>query len=228
MSFNNIYIFHHIYCNEYTMNIIDEQVTKIIFSGLYKKVDKIYCFLTGDENYISICENFLKNSGSKFTIAEIGINDTSYERFTLLKIRNYINPNDVFLYIHTKGARNLIDPMYPDMQDSVEQWRDIMEYFLIAKHEICLEKLNEYETVGINFFESNEWWWKCEPHYSGNFWWCKSDYFLTLDNYIDTTNYYAPETYLMSKSPKHYDLYDSGLVGNHYFTLYPFNKYIDN
>lgn len=101
---SNIYIFYHIYCNSNTYSIVNDQINKIIFSGLYKKIDKVYVFLTGEEYYINDIKKLVQKSGSKFIIADIGINDKSYERFTLLKIHNYINDNDKFLYIHSKGV----------------------------------------------------------------------------------------------------------------------------
>ena len=52
-SHANTYIFYHIYCNQSTVNIVGDQATKIIFSGLYKDVNKIYCFLTGKKENIN-------------------------------------------------------------------------------------------------------------------------------------------------------------------------------
>ena len=95
-----IYIFYHIYCNEYTLDVIKDQINKIIFSGLYHKCDNIYCFLVGKKEFINICKNYIISCGKKFSIEDIGINDKTYERFTLLKIKKYIKLNDKFLYLH--------------------------------------------------------------------------------------------------------------------------------
>ena len=46
---SGIYIFYHIFCNKYTLEVVKDQINKIIFSGLYNKCTKIYCFLTGEE-----------------------------------------------------------------------------------------------------------------------------------------------------------------------------------
>lgn len=38
------YIFYHICCLDGIESIVKEQIERIIFSGLYEKVDAIYCF----------------------------------------------------------------------------------------------------------------------------------------------------------------------------------------
>ena len=70
-----IYIFYHIYCNQYTLEVIKDQINKIIFSGLYDSCNNIYCFLTGEENYINICNDYIKGCGNKFSIEDIGEQD---------------------------------------------------------------------------------------------------------------------------------------------------------
>lgn len=213
----SIYIFYHIYCCEYTKSIIIEQITKIIFSNLYDKVDNIYCFLTGSKEYTKHIFNILLLYGKKFCIKEVGINDKSYERFTIHKIKNYIKKNDKFLYIHSKGTTK------PNF-NGVKDWKTYMEYFLIAKHEICIKLLDDYDTVGVNYF--------IEPfrHYSGNFWWCNANYFLNLPDAIhlniiehDRTSY--TENYIGLNNPKAYCFYNTNI--NHYEVRYPISKYID-
>ena len=68
ISDSNIYIFYHIYCNQYTLEVIKDQINKIIFSGLYERCNNIYCFLIGEKNYINICNNYIKKCGKKFSI----------------------------------------------------------------------------------------------------------------------------------------------------------------
>ena len=100
---NNIKVFYHIYCNENTEKIVHDQLIKIIFSKLYDLANVIYCFLTGEEKYINICKDMISKYGKKFIIQDIGVNDKTYERFTLYKIKPLINENDKILYIHSKG-----------------------------------------------------------------------------------------------------------------------------
>lgn len=209
---SKIYIFYHIYCNQYTLEVIKDQINKIIFSGLYNSCNNIYCFLTGDEKYIKICNDYIKNCGNKFSIEDIGINDKSYERFTLLKIKKYINKNDKLLYFHSKGITK-------ENNQYVTDWRNVMEYFLIYKYKECLKELDNYDTVGINYIP--------HIHYSGNFWWTKGSYYLKLADQIDD-GYISPENYICTKNPKYRNLHSTKLEGlGHYTNLYPIKNYVD-
>ena len=211
------FVFYHIFCKNLTHNIVKEQITKIIFSGLYDKVDAIYCFLAGEEVYIDENIELLKNSGKKFKIEEIGINDQSFERFTIHKIKNYIQPEDKFLYIHSKGILRNNDI-------NVQDWKTYMEYFTIRHHERCLSLLDNYDTVGVNFYS-------CPfIHYSGNFWWSRGSYFLTLPDISTLTvtddRYSYTENYIGLNNPKGFCLFTSGCPA-HYANRYHINNYID-
>lgn len=210
---SKIYIFYHIYCNKNTLEIVKDQINKIIFSGLYESCNNIYCFLTGEETYINLCQDYIQNCGKKFSIEAIGVNDTTYERFTLLKIKKYITENDKLFYFHSKGVTKASNQYITD-------WRNVMEYFLIGQYKMCLKELDDYDTVGINYISN--------LHYSGNFWWTKGSYFLTLPDKIE--DYYtAPEDYICIQKPKYRNLYSTQLEGmGHYTNLYPLKNYVDN
>jgi hypothetical protein len=183
-----IYIFYHVYCNENTLAILRDQTNKMIFSGLHNTVDRIYCFLTGKEEYINLCKENITYLGHKFKIEDIGINDTTYERFTLMKIKKYIKSGDKFLYIHTKGVT------HPGLTQ-IYYWRTFMEYFLMTKHKKIIEDLDTHDIGGIKP--------RMAPklHFSGNFWWATADYYLKLPDTIDD-DYYAPEFYIGLMNPK--------------------------
>ena len=209
---NNIYVFYHIYCNKYTLEVIKDQINKIVFSGLYDKCTKIYCFITGEEEYVNICHEYVKRCGKKFSVEAIDTNDKTYERFTLLKIKKYIKPNDKFLYLHSKGITK-------QNNQYVTDWRNVMEYFLIYKFNECLKELDNYDTVGINHIDP--------VHYSGNFWWTKGSYYMTLSDSIPDY-YIAPENHICTKNPKARNLFSTKLEGmGHYTNLYPMINYID-
>ena len=209
------YIFFHIYCNSQTLDIVKNQIEKIHFSGLYDRVDSIYCFFTGIKGYLDVCADFIQLCGKKFQVSYHSYDDTSYERFTLSKIRNYVKPADKFLYIHTKGV-TLADSM---QQTFVADWRTLMEYFLMKKHNECLDLLNDYDAVGVNYRDSPE------NHFSGNFWWTKGSHFLKLpveigDEYLD------PEMYI-AKTPEFRGYNWHSTDRTHYHCLYTFDNYVD-
>lgn len=214
------YVFYHIYCNEHTYTIVQQQVTNILFSGLYENIDKIYCFLTGSIDHISNIIELLQRNGEKYVIEKIGIDDTTYERFTIHQIRHYIRPEDKFLYIHSKGISQL-----PRRVDIIRDWRVYMEFFLMRHHEKCLKLLDTYDTVGVNLYK------RPFIHYSGNFWWCRGSYFLTLPviapNYVEDRNYFT-ENYIGLNWPNAYCLFraDPEDHFDHYDTPYPPRNYI--
>ena len=164
-----LHIFYHIYCNENTLNVVKDQVTKIVFSGLYDSVTRIHCFLVGDSNILVQVVELLESSGKKFHIEDISTEDTSYERFTILKINQFLNPQDFFLYIH-----------------------------------------------------------------SGNFWWCKAEYFLSLDTKNMERSFYgstylACEMFLLCGMKDDYTKafeIAKATIQNHYLERYPWSRYI--
>lgn len=216
-----IQVFYHIFCNEKTISVVKDQVTKIIFSGLYDVVDYIHCFVAGDQEIINNVVAYLEKCGNKFKICDVSNTDTSYERFTLTKIGNYVQPDDKFLYIHTKGITKS-----GEEESNSHDWRTFMEYNLIHNFKECINKLDVFDTVGVNTERVPA------LHYSGNFWWCKASYYTKLNPNVLNQNfwgstYLAPEMYILSGNPKAFQLTRS-TIKNHYKEPYPFNKYIDH
>ena len=93
-----------------------------------------------------------------------------------------------------------------------------MDYYLIYNHSICLNVLETFETVGVNYHPHNN-----SPHYSGNYWWCTANYYLSLNDYIPD-DYYAPEFYLFSRRPRYLCLYYSNV--DQYNVRFPLINYV--
>ena len=72
-------------------------------------------------------------------------------------------------------------------------WRKYLEYGFIERWKTCVQALEQYETAGINLNH--------DPflHYSGNFWWLRSDYMRTLDDIEDS------QWWKENKQPYHLD-----------------------
>jgi hypothetical protein len=92
----------------------------------------------------------LRQYGPKFVILGMSETDTTYERFTLNRIKGIVTPADKLLYIHSKGITHHGKPTYL----SVLSWRIMMEYFLIKCHEQCITDLDTYDAVGIMWHET--------------------------------------------------------------------------
>jgi hypothetical protein len=123
------------------------------------------------------------------------------------------NPDSYILYLHTKGNS------YDSERQSINDWTDMMLYFLVENHKTCINKMYEqYDTVGCNYSEVHH------NHYSGNFWWAKSSYIKTLNLLSeDEPSKMAPEFWLLQNKPNIYTIYSSGV--DHYWNLYPRSRY---
>lgn len=170
--------------------------------------------------YIECTQAFLAEAGSKFVVAKTAPHDTTYERLTLLGMLSLVEPADRVLYLHTKGVTH----QKKDFVDKIRAWRTMMEYFIMAKHADCLKGLETHDAVGVN--------WSTDPalHFSGNMWWCRGDYFLTLDpaalelEYRGST-YLAPEMFIGTGNPRVISLHKSHT--NHYWDMYPWAAFCD-
>lgn len=92
-------------------------------------------------------------------------------------------------YMHTKGVRKNGIDQYP------EGWRRYLQYFIVDRHEICYEALDQFQycTCGPS---------KQAKIYAGNFWWTKAGYMasrrpLISDIAWNMDNRYLAEEYLL-------------------------------
>jgi hypothetical protein len=201
----NIYVFYHVYCNDKTLDIVKVQLDKIIESGLHENAKAIYCFLVGEEVFIGPVKEYIEGLPDKFIVKDIGVNDKSYERFTLTKISENIGDNDKFLYFHSKG----VTQSDPAKLENIRLWRDYMEYQLIKRHRECIDKLNTNDIVGVAYMDM----W-IGPHFSGNFWWSTGAYYKRLvGSHQIGPDYYDVEKYIFMANPKHFVI-DNTVSGN--------------
>ena len=233
-----IIIYYHLTLLNNWETVLREQCTRIIFSGLYDIVHSIRCYaidINGDQE--EVCRNLLRNYGMKFYLE--GVERSGTEWLTLKNIKDRVEDDDIVLYIHTKGVSRYNTDNYTlqtkekeleidhkfkfkvlNMYKNIEQWRDLMEYFLIRHHEKCLEIFNtniNIDTIGINVAGK-------PYHYSGNFWWARGRYLRSLP--YDTPN---DEPWLLQNKGNFVTMYQSPLLGTgHYFYEYPMQFFIDN
>lgn len=179
-------VFYHVAAvgKSFEQMIIDH-MTRLMLSGVYERAEGIYCFVMGNtrEN-ITAAEETLVGFGSKVRVVNMTLDVSLFERFTLESIRNHVDPTDVILYLHTKGVTKPGDM-------NVFYWTLYMHYFLLRRHERCIQLLQTYDTVGCQILRAPK------THYSGNFWWARASYFLKLEPRIGP-DYYEPEMYLGS------------------------------
>lgn len=197
---SHTYVFYHIYCDKTTLDIVRDQVMKMIYSGLYAEVKQIYCFLAGSKSGIAQIEGYFQTLPQKFKIQKRGVDDRTYERFTLNSIKDLVTDADKFLYLHTKGVTRTYQK--GPAAECVTLWRNYMEYYLIALYKKCLEKLVDHDVVGSLYREV-----QIGPHFSGNFWWSTGKYFRRLMDTVKIGDeYYEPEAYIFKGRPRVYNI----------------------
>jgi GR25 family glycosyltransferase involved in LPS biosynthesis len=197
-------------CNvkEIGVIILTDIIDNLINNNLIQYFEKIFVVNIGEELNI----NYYKNN--KIIIINYSKNINLYEIPTINLIRTFCEYNDncEILYLHTKGVSQNSDKKISD-------WRNMMIYFLVNRYKDCFELLKEYDTIGCNYQEFPY------KHYSGNFWWARSNYIKKLNNIDYYKERHEAEWWILSnKCVKYYEIHNSGI--NHYHKNYPPEKYI--
>ena len=185
---------------------------------MYNTLDELYIFNIGNSIKIDLIKENIPNVNekTKLKLMNLSNNKNLFEIPVLNLIRTYArndkNENANILYLHTKGVS------YDKSLQTVNNWIDYMLYYLVERHEECIELLDttNASTLGCNKSE------KPHLHYSGNFWWTKSSYIKDL-NMIIAKEKAVAEWWLLSNKGNHLTLHNSNI--NHYEQVYPREKY---
>lgn len=179
----NIYGVYFICCKGDYKKIIEEQLRSIKKNGLLDKTTELLCFICGfDIEVMKLFKPF------KTKIKFITTRENLYEKFALQNFRYYINKKQPYYmyYFHTKGVSHSLQEKH------FHETRRNLDYFILEKHEICTWWMDHgYDAVGTSL--------SLHPtlHFSGNFWWTRSEHINQLPKEIRST-YYAPEMYICS------------------------------
>jgi hypothetical protein len=194
--------FHHIYApSDQSLEIIEPLLKRTVNSGILDRLDYFNIIITGPNR--EFIANNIRGISSKFTINLTDTNDS--ERTTLYKLYSMVKPEDKILYFHSKGTSQ-IDSCF---LNNIKAWGDKLMYFVVDKHQECLDFLDEYDLVGPNYwgeFTPDSCRESCgqdknpPPHYSGNFWWAKGSHIKRLDIPIGP-DYNDPEFWVFTKKP---------------------------
>jgi len=200
-------IYIHICCINNYKELVLEHLEKIKESGLYDVVDEIRFCVLGQ-----IDETLIKD---KIKLWAYSNDNSLYEKFTINTIRNDCMKEDMnVLYLHTKGVTKPNNKM-------VKSWVDYLCYFNIGQYKKCLELLETNDTVGVNLQDIH---WQ-QLHYSGNFWWSKSQYIKKL-GVCPNQHYNDPEFWLTKdRVGKYISLWHSNCP--HYSAIYPPENYVN-
>lgn len=163
--------FYHVAQLNDWQSVYDEQMQKLVSSGLYERLEKLYIGVNGDQPL-------------PYVLPKALIKRNTYlqsERDTLKSVFEFAcRYNDYkILYFHTKGVTQT-----QEQRKYVDSWRRYMEYFAIEKWNNTIKYLADHDTVGVEYKTKATWdnsTFFDFPHYSGNFWWANSSYIATLD-----------------------------------------------
>lgn len=154
---------------------LEQYINQIIDSGLYDYVKHIYINYVGDNEFHFDYQSLDINHKISSTNVSPHLDD--FELPTQAKLYQFCkeHPDSKILYLHTKGIHGEINPC-------IEDWVTYMTYFAITKWKDCITYLDTYWTVGVDL--------RMDPtlHYSGNFWWSRSNHIADLPEPIDFSN----------------------------------------
>jgi hypothetical protein len=162
-------IVHHTFLTGNWKEILKSQIERLISSGLYDKADIIWFTCNLNENDENVFTDFLKDYNKIQTECHVN-NGFEYPGIHKVKELGDTNEDMKILYFHAKGVSNTYTD-YSTKQvnqekiKNIQSWRECLEYFVIDKWEDCIDKLNEYDNVGVTC--NGGWYW-------GNFWWSQS------------------------------------------------------
>jgi organic radical activating enzyme len=159
-----IYGFWHVAIIKNWKMIFEDQFKTLVDSGLLEKTEKVFVVILYDEDKLEEIPSEILNN-PKFEII-LKQNLQLYEYATLEELwKKSQNEDFAAWYIHLKGATSC-----KKYGDDNWYWRKYMEYYIFGKWEECYKSLEKYDMIGVE--------WKNEPyrHFSGSFFWTKSNY----------------------------------------------------
>ncbi len=169
-----IFGFYHLYCgpNDWP-GIVSEQMSFIHNSGLADKLSKLYVTLVGAEADRKKALRMLEPL--KYEIVAEYETGEHFEFPCLIKMRAIAEATKFYaFYFHTKGASYSNETgRYQNFEWKrlqCERWRRLMCHYVLSKWQMALNTLiGGYQAYGILYRE------KPRPHFSGNFWWARSE-----------------------------------------------------
>ena len=205
----NVYVYIHVCCINNWKEIFLKLYNNIKTSGLYDIIKCIKCnVLTTNYDALFFAEL------DKVEVIGIHHNLDLYETPTINMLYDHALREDFYvLYMHTKGVKS------NGTNNNVTDWVHYLTYFNVHKHDVCIKYLTDYDTVGVNLHNGETY----PVHYSGNFWWSKSEYIRKVGICV-YRHYNSPEFWLTENRIGNYVcLWNSNV--NHYNESYGESNY---
>lgn len=235
-----------------------EQMKCMEDSGLFNRLDeiKVTAIAAKDrrrDKFFHLCDSYPVDCEIEFIdnpyandmamVNNIDGSDTASENITYQKIWDDCQKEDqTVAYFHTKGMTSYLRLLSAGTKQSVEAfkryyyWRQFLNWGAIENWKVLVDALNTHDAAGVNYQQEPS------PHFSGAFWWSKSEYIKTLPNpstidwwvnlkatskdpwFSKAPNRYKDEHWLIHrKETKVFNLTNN--KDNPYFTLLTKDKY---
>ena len=188
----NVVGFMHVCMINDWYDIVSEQIQIMKDSGLYDYSRVINVGALGSIENKEILEKLIaKNTIMRLATYSENLNE--YEFHTLRFLQDICKTGDFCgFYIHTKGVS------WPGHEGG-KYWRDYMNHYILQEWKKDLEMMEMgYDLCGVKLI--NKRW---PLHYSGNFFWFKSEYVKTLVpvNNMNLKDRFNAEMWVCSNQP---------------------------
>ena len=196
-----IYGFYHIYCLiDGWEELVKEQISHIVDSGLYERIQKLYCGVLINNNELARFKEII-SSYDKIEIMYQSEDGSLFEFKTLYELRRKAEelPPFVGFYFHTKGISWI--HTNPKIYNVCNTWRKMNEYFLFDRYRLAIHTLNSkgYDVYGTNYTQIYNDKYR---NLGLNFFWFKSDYVKSLP-YLeieDRSSRFLSEAWICSRT----------------------------
>jgi hypothetical protein len=134
-----IRIVYHVFAAHRWETVARSLVTKLVWSGLYDACRDVSVVAYGPERERTPA--FFVRFGRKIHVTVAGGGGVAR---TLRGLRDTVGAGEAVLFLHTKGT-DVAEP-----SESLEDWREFMDYWLIARWRECTSALNSHDVAGCN------------------------------------------------------------------------------
>ena len=195
------HIFFHVALMGCWRDVLEEQVKQLNESGILNHCKTATAICVG-------AENRLPDMPSPFNVLYGGALD-NYEFPTLAALaeKAACNPDDAFLYLHTKGVSKPASRRRLDTE-----WRRYMMWATVENWLECLQAMQAKDAAGVEWYadlfptrqggsESNH----CHGFFAGTFWWATGRHINSLPhiNCLDRQNRWQAEAWIgLGNKPK--------------------------
>lgn len=186
-----IYGVYFICCVGHYAEVVEEQLRLMESSGLLRDTKKLLCFICNYNAATMAPLHVLRQFVAKYPIELITTSANLYERYAIENYKSYIMEKEYYMfYIHTKGVSHKKQEAHFNL---LQTRRRNLNHFIITKHRICRDLLSQgNDAVGTAFSRYPV------RHFSGNFWWARSEHVMRLPCRI-RKSYLAPEMYICGR-----------------------------